>query len=91
MVATTALIIAAALYAGSLHLMEMRADLARSAAQAEQNRALIESLRSQTVTFESSLAANGQLIERMSKRANLVSTRSSVPSRKKLQQKKKRW
>jgi len=71
-IATTALVIAAAIYAGSLHLMDMRAGLARSEEQAAQNRALIESLRAQTVTFESSLAASGQLMERMEQKSELV-------------------
>lgn len=87
--ATTALVIAAALYAGSLHLMEMRADLKRSEQQAEQNRALIESLRSQTVSFESSLAANGQLIERMEQKSDLML--DSLQRAEQQKQTKKRW
>jgi len=71
-IATTALIIAAVLYAGSLRLMEVRADLARSEQQARESAALVESLRQQTVTFEASLAANGQLIQRMEQKSDLV-------------------
>jgi hypothetical protein len=89
LVATTTLVIAAALYAGSLHLMEMRADLARSEEQAAQNRVLIESLRAQTITFESSLAASGQLIERMEQKSDLVL--DSLQRAEQEKQKKKRW
>lgn len=70
--AACALVIAAALYAGSVHLMELRADLMRSERQARENAALIESLRQQTVSFESSLAASGQLIERVEQKSDLV-------------------
>lgn len=91
-IATTALIIAATLYAGSLHLMEMRADMARSEDEARQNRALIESLRAQTVTFESSLAANGQLIQRMEQTSDLVlDSLQRAEDEKAAQLKKKRW
>jgi hypothetical protein len=91
-IATTALIIAATLYTGSLHLMEMRADVARSEDEARQNRALIESLRAQTVTFESSLAANGQLIQRMEQKSDLVlDSLQRAEDEKAAQLKKKRW
>jgi hypothetical protein len=89
-IATTALIVAATLYAGSLHLMELRDDMARSENEARQNRALIESLRAQTVTFESSLAANGQLIERMEQKSDLVLDSLQRAEDEKAKQ-KKRW
>jgi hypothetical protein len=66
------LIFVGALYAGSVHLLELRGEIARSEQQAIQNRALIESLRSQTVGLESSLAANGELIQRMEHKSDLV-------------------
>jgi hypothetical protein len=88
--ATTALIVAATLYAGSLHLIELRTDMARSEEEARQNRALIESLRAQTVTFESSLAASGQLIERMEQKSDLVLDSLQRAEDEKAKQ-KKRW
>lgn len=91
-IATTALIVAATLYAGSLHLLEMRADMARSEDEARQNRELIEQLRAQTVTFESSLAANGQLIQRMEQKSDLVlDSLQRAEDEKAAAAKKKRW
>lgn len=90
-IATTALIVAASLYAGSLHLMELRADMARSDAEARQNRELIQKLREQTVTFESSLAASGQLIQRMEEQNGLVLDSLQRAEDEKAAQKKKRW
>jgi hypothetical protein len=66
------LVVGASVYAGALHLLEMRAELARSEEKALENRALIETLRSQTVGLESSLAANGELIQRMEQKSDLV-------------------
>jgi hypothetical protein len=66
------LVVGASVYAGALHLLEMRAELARSEAKAHENRALIESLRAQAVGLESSLAANGELIQRMEQKSDLV-------------------
>lgn len=88
--AATALVVAATLYAGSLHLLELRTDMARSEEEARQNRALIESLRAQTVSFESSLAANGQLIERMEQKSDLVLDSLQRAEDEKAKQ-KKRW
>jgi hypothetical protein len=66
------LVVGASVYAGALHLLEMRAELARSEEKAQENRVLIESLRAQTIGFESSLAANGELIQRMEQKSDLV-------------------
>lgn len=88
-IASITLIIAATLYAGSLHLMELRADMARADQEARQNREVIERLRAQTVSFESSLAANGQLIERMEQKSDLVL--DSLQRAEEEKAKKKRW
>ena len=88
-IASSALVIAGALYAGSQYILEMRADLARSDEQAQKNAALIESLRAQTVTFESSLAASGQMIQRMEQKSDLVL--DSLQRAEEEKQKKKRW
>jgi len=89
-IASGALVIAGALYAGSQYILEMRADLARSDAQAQKNAELIESLRAQTVTFESSLAASGQLIHRMEQKSDLVLDSLQRAEAEK-QKKKKSW
>jgi hypothetical protein len=88
-IAASTLAFAAALYAGSQYILEMRADLARSDEQAQKNAALIESLRAQTVTFESSLAASGQMIQRMEQTSDLVL--DSLQRAEDEKQKKKRW
>jgi hypothetical protein len=88
-IAASTLVFAAALYAGSQYILEMRADLARSDQQAQKNAALIESLRAQTVTFESTLAASGQMIHRMEQKSDLVL--DSLQRAEDEKQKKKRW
>jgi hypothetical protein len=88
-IAASTLVFAAALYAGSQYILEMRADLARSDQQAQKNAALIESLRAQTVTFESSLAASGQMIQQMEQKSDLVL--DSLQRAEDEKQKKKRW
>jgi hypothetical protein len=91
-IATTALIIAGCLYAGSLHLLELRADMARADEEARESRELIKKLREQTVTFESSLAANGQLIQRMEQKSDLVlDTLQRAEEEQRAAAKKKRW
>jgi hypothetical protein len=54
------------------NLGELRHQVAQSELEATQNRELIESLRSQAVTLESSVAASGELIQRMENKSDLV-------------------
>ncbi len=79
------LVIVGALYAGSLHLIELRTELARSEQKASENRALIESLHAQTIGLESSLAANGELIQLMEQKSDLMieSVERSIEAQKK--------
>lgn len=54
------------------NLGELRHQVAQSELEAAHNRAMIESLRSQAVTLESSVAASGELIQRMENKSDLV-------------------
>jgi hypothetical protein len=71
---------------GYATISELRSELDRTAARGAEDRAALQSLRDQAVGLESSVAATGQLVERMDQKSDLLldtleSTKNKKPRR----------
>jgi hypothetical protein len=75
-----------AAWQGHQTITELRGELDRTAARGAQDRAALQSLHDQTVGLESSVAATGELVERMDQKSDLLIdslvTNNKKPSRR---------